>query len=305
MKYILKYTCLITLSLLVMVACEDEDAVRFPDLQTGVNARVFLYPERSFINFDNLANASVAFDVYSINKDLEEIVYSAQYFDASDPGTAYPQVPAITVPASAFVDGKATELEITAAELATLFNLPGGTAYLGGGDSFVFNAQAKLTDGRIIGITNSAPSITGGGAASFTTAFTTYVGCPSDANTIAGTYDATMEYNNFGLGIGHTVEVEVTFVGPEPFRYNITDHTGELYLPFGGTQYDADFYDICGTAVLQPATSFGPVINATTADDPSLPAATIDLSGPQPTFVLNWNETFNGIVASVRLVKKP
>jgi hypothetical protein len=303
MKNFIKYTCLITLSLLVAVGCDD-DLERFPDLETGVNARVSLYADRSFINFDDLANASVAFDVYSINKDLESLIYTVQFVDASYPKVTYPEVEAITIPGSAFVGGKATELEISAAELAALFNLPGGIGFLAGGDSFVFKAKAVLKDGRTISATNSAPSITGGGNASFTTTFTAFVGCTSDQNAIAGTYDATMVYNNFGLGIGNTVEVEVTFVGPEPFRYNVTDHTAELYVPFGGTQYEADFYDICGVAVLQPATSFGVVVNATTANNANLPAATINLSGAQPEFTLNWNETNNGIFASVHFVKK-
>src|SRR5689334_17236894 len=189
MKNIFKYTWLIALSLLVAVACEDKDAVRFPDLQQGVNARLVLYPERSYINFDDLSSASVAFDVYSKSKNLDHLIYSVQYFDASDPGTTYDEVDAITVPASAFVSGKATEVEITADELTALFGLPGGTAYLGGGDFFVFNARAVLKDGRVISATNSAPSITGGNNASFTTTFTTFVGCPSAIPD--GTYTAT------------------------------------------------------------------------------------------------------------------
>jgi hypothetical protein len=305
MKNIIKYTVLLVVSLLVTISCTDDDATRFPEFQQGVSARVFLYPERSFVNFDDLSSASIAFDVYTFSTDLQQIVYKVQYLDADNQDTNYPTLDAITVPASAFVAGKATELEITAAELATLFNLPGGVSHLSGGDSFVFTAEATLTDGRVYNAANSAPSITGGASASFTTTFTAYVGCPSPADQIAGTYEATMIYNNGSFGIGHTVEVEVTFVGPEPFRYNVTDHTAELYVPFGGEQYEADFYDICGTTVLQPAVSFGGVTNFVDPSDPNLLAPVIDLSGPQPTFVLNWFEDNNSVIASVRFVKKP
>lgn len=305
MKNILKYTALLIVALMVTISCTDDDATRFPDFESGVSARVFLYPERSFVNFDDLGAASIAFDVYSYSTDIEQIVYKVQYLDADQPGVNYPTLDAITVPASAFVSGKATELEITAAELATLFELPGGVAHLSGGDSFVFTAEATLTDGRVFTAENSAPSITGGATPSFTTTFTAYVGCPSPVDQIEGTYEATMIYNNFDIGIGTTVEVEVTFVGPEPFRYSVTDHTAELYVPFGGEQYEADFYDICGTTVLQPATSFGGVTNLIDPSDPNLLAPMIDLSGAQPTFVLNWFEDNNGIAASVRFVKKP
>ena len=126
MKNILKYTFILALLFIGAISCRDEDAVRFPDVSTGVNARLLLYPERSFINFADLSSASVAFDLYSINQDLEEIVYTATFVDASSPTTVFPPVDAITVPASAFVNGKATDVEITAAELAALLGLPGG-----------------------------------------------------------------------------------------------------------------------------------------------------------------------------------
>src|SRR5688572_11521804 len=177
MKNILNY--IFILLLIIAVSCRDEEIVRFPDVSSGVNARAILYPERSFINFSDLANASIAFDVYSQNTDLEEIVYSATFVEASSPETVYPTVEAITVPGSAFVEGKVTELEITADELAALFNLPGGKDYFEGGDRITFTTVATLTDGRTFSAANSAPSITGGPAASFTTRMDVFVGCPS------------------------------------------------------------------------------------------------------------------------------
>jgi hypothetical protein len=302
MKNILNYIS-ITL-LIIAVSCRDEDLVRFPDTASGVNARAILYPERSFINFSDLANASIAFDVYSENTDLEQIVYSATFVEASSPGTVYPTVPAITINASDFVNGKATELEITADEIAALFNLPGGKDYFEGGDKVSFTAVATLTDGRTFSAANSAPSITGGQAPSFTTQMDVFVGCPSPQGSIAGEYWSIMEYNDFDLAIGDTVDVTITFAGPEPFRYHVTDHTVELYVPFGGTQYAADFYDICGQAILLPATSFGNVINLQTSD-PNFLAPVINTSTEQTELVLNWNETNNDIHASIRFVKKP
>lgn len=302
MKNILNYLSILTL--VIAVSCRDEELVRFPDVSSGVNARAILYPERSFINFSDLANASIAFDVYSENADLEQIVYSANFVEASSPGTVYPTVPAITVPASAFVNGKATELEITADQLAALFNLPGGKDYFEGGDRITFTAVATLNDGRTFSAANSAPSITGGQAPSFTTRMDVFVGCPSPQAAIAGEYWSIMEYNDAGEPTGDTVDVVITFAGPEPFRYHVTDHTVELYVPYGGTQYDADFYDICGQAILLPTTSFGNVVNEVTTD-PNFLAPTIDTSTEQTELVLNWHETFNNIKASIRFVKKP
>ncbi|HMG90013.1 MAG TPA: hypothetical protein VK589_08130, partial [Chryseolinea sp.] len=208
MKYIMKYSFILSLVLLAL-SCRDEDLVRFPDVATGVNARLILYPERSYINFADLGNAAIAFDVYSENTDLEEIVYSATFVEASSPNTVYPTVPAITVPGSAFVSGKATDVEITAEELAAVLNLPGGKDYFEGGDKVTFTAQAKLTDGRTFDANNSAPSITGGTFPSFTLQFDVFVGCPSPQDVIAGEYWSIMEYNDGGEPVGDTVDVDV------------------------------------------------------------------------------------------------
>ncbi len=86
--------------------------------------------------------------------------------------------------------------------------------YLKGGDNVTFNASVKLKDGRTFDASNSAPSISGGGSASFTTQFTVFVGCPSQQDKIVGKYYSIMEYNDAGEPVGDTVEVDVTFCRP-------------------------------------------------------------------------------------------
>ncbi|HTE29730.1 MAG TPA: hypothetical protein VK666_05105 [Chryseolinea sp.] len=266
MKNILRYTLLLLIT--VAISCRDEDAVRFPDINTGVNARLILYPERSFINFANLSAASIAFDVYSVNDDIDEIVYTATYVDANDPETVHPPVEAIHVPGSAFVNGKATNVEITAAQLATALGLPGGINDFEGGDNITFTAKAVLNDGRTFDATNSAPSITTGAFASFTPFFTVFVGCPSPvADITSKTYTATihLEDSNGGPPFDLVDEstrtgVTITFVGPEPFRYRVSSHdAGWWAIPdVGDTEGGpADFFDICSTIVMQPKPSFG------------------------------------------------
>lgn len=303
MKNILNYIFLLSVILVLGVSCRDEEAVRFPEVKEGVNARVILYPDRSFINLDDLNQSSVAFDIYSINSDIEEIVYTAHFTDADSTNAIFPSFTAFTVSGADFASGKVTELEMTAAEIAERFGLPGGTAYFEGADRVRFTTKVTLTDGRTFDATNSAPSITGSAAASFTTEFSVFVGCPSNQQAIAGEYEATMIYNNYGLDFNKTMDVTVTFVGPEPFRYHVTDHTVELYVPFGGTEYPADFYDICGQSIMLQSQSFGTVLNYVT-DDPQFLAPVIDTSTEQTTFVLNWNETSNVLQASVKFVKK-
>jgi hypothetical protein len=268
MNKILRYITVFALSAVAMVSCKDDEAIRIPELGTGINARVFLYPERSFVNFADLGSASIAFDIYSINKDIDQIVYTATYVDADSAQVDFAPVEAISVPQSAFVNGKATDIEITAEELASKLGLPGGAAYFEGGDQITFTAQARLRDGRVFDANNSAPSITGGAAASFTTQFVVFVGCPSPVADITGTtYTATIHLEDsgggppFGLPDENTVEgVTITFQGPEPFRYRVSSHDAgwwgrpDITDTEGGP---ADFFDICGDIIMQPKASFG------------------------------------------------
>jgi hypothetical protein len=225
MNNAIKYSFTVLLLALAAISCRDEDAVRFPNLQEGVNARVVLYPERSFLNFANLAGASIAFDVYSAS-DIEEIVYSGTYVDASLPQKVYAPVALITVPGSAFVEGKATEIKITSAELATKFNLPGGIAFLDGGDNFTFTATAKLKDGRVFDGNNSAPSITQGNNASFTQNFKVFVACPFVVADAVGTYTITRD--DFATWLDDQVEI---VAGPGPGQVTLKDLFGhpEVY----------------------------------------------------------------------------
>lgn len=207
MNKIIKYSILCFLSLISVVSCRDEEAVRFPKFQTGVNARVaFADPARSFFNYADLANASLAFDVYSVNKDLDRLVYTVTYVDSSDPDAAFPDAE-VVVDGSEFVNGKAS-VELTSAEMAALFNLPGGYEYLDGGDNFVFNAKAVLTDGREIDANNSAPSITGGTSPSFTTQFIVFVACPFSVEEAVGTYTITRDDAGVSLDPSDT-QVEI------------------------------------------------------------------------------------------------
>lgn len=222
MKKILKYSIITTALAVAAFACRDSEEVRFPDLQEGVNARVVLYPERSFLNFANLSAASIAFDIYSISN-IDQIEYKGTYLDASQPQKVYAPITLITVPGSAFVSGKATEIKITAAEIAAAFNLPGGVAYLDGGDSFTFTAIAKLKDGRVFTATNSAPSITQGTNASFTSAFTVFVACPFVVSDAVGTYSVTRDDFETLLDPNHQVEV---VAGPGPNQVTLKDLFG-------------------------------------------------------------------------------
>ena len=214
-----KYITVLSLALTVMVSCQQDDAVRFPEWEAGVNARVVPDADRAFLDFGNIANASLAFDIYTENTNIDEIVYTVAYTDASDATAKFPNAE-ITVSGSDFVDGKA-RVELTSAQIAEMFGLPGGVDYIGGGDNLTFTTTATLTDGRVFSAANSAPSITGGNAPSFTTQFVMIVACAFNVDEAVGNYTVVDD------ALGATIDVAVEVVaGPGENQVTIVDMFG-------------------------------------------------------------------------------
>lgn len=223
MKNILKYIFLISVTCIIAISCRDEDAVRFPDLQSGANARVVINPDHSFFSLGDIATTYVSLDIYSQNNDIDEIVYTATYNDVSS-SDEYPPTEVLRLPGSSIINGKIADVRITPADLAVAFNLPGGATYLGGGDSFIFTTSVKLTDGRTIEASTSAPSITGGTNPSFTTQFTLAVACPSFEFTDAvGTFSVSRDDLEVLVDPAHVVEI---VAGPGENQLTLKDLFG-------------------------------------------------------------------------------
>jgi hypothetical protein len=207
MKIFLKYILILAAFSAIGVACRDEDAVRFPELQQGVNARVAVHPENVVLNFLDIDNANLVFDIYSINKNISEVTYSVTFSDAEFPDQEFPTVEIKKVPGSAFSGGKASNITISAIELAEAIGLPGGASYLSGGDNFTFFTSVKLSDGRVMDASNSAPSISEGNNPSFTTTFKLYVSCPFKIAEAIGTYSIKTDPGEWATSSGHQIEV--------------------------------------------------------------------------------------------------
>jgi hypothetical protein len=219
---IFKYTIALALTLLVAASCRDEDAVRMPELQNGVNARVIIDKENSFFSLGDIDNTFISIDIYSINTDLEEIAYSGTYTDVSE-GTKSTVKTAFVVPGSAFSNGKAT-IQVKATDIATAFGLPGGADALGGGDSFTLSPAAKLTDGRIVTPDNSAPSIQGGTNASFTANVIFPVACSSfEAADVPGDYVVSADPGEWATSPTHETEI---IAGPGANQFTLKDALG-------------------------------------------------------------------------------
>lgn len=273
MKRYFSYS-LLALSALLTLSCRDEDAIRMPQLQEAVNLRVVVDPEKSFINFQNLGTASFEFDVYSQNRNLQTVEFRGSYYDASEDQTS-DTVLVATLTQSDFTNGKA-RVTLTPAQIATTFNLPGGVSGLATEDVINMITHVTLNDGRTFSYENAAPSIAANPAnASFTSYFSTFVGCPSDIRTGTYTTVTTGTSTDPAPDPNPTVNFpgQVTLTRVTPTSYQISDVTGGLYFAWYGV-YGAPLAlpgtltDICGQLTLSAPGVFDEVFTGPTTISP-------------------------------------
>lgn len=290
---------LIFIGLVLFTSCKDEEAVRVPELGTGPNVRFQWDPQYGFINFDELETTFVRYDLFSESTDLESVELEAVYTQNTGE-TDTVLIRSYTQADFDSNDGAIYDVDIPATELAEAFGITIND--LQGGDSFTFNNYTTLTDGSVYpsptvnGNDNVAPGIVGNSAtASFTTTYTAYVGCPSDQAAFEGEYTSEIIASNYGGFVGATNnDVTITFVGPEPFRYEVSDISALAYAPFGGGEYPGDIYDICGTPLGLTTSTFGSTSGTGGGTwDPEAGVLT-----------LNYFESFNGLSWTIVFTKK-
>ena len=197
MKNTIKHSLLIIILLGLFISCEDPDAIRIPEFKDAVNVRVVIDPDYTFLDFSDLESAKLVFDAYTENTDLQSAVFYISYYNLSTDST-YAEVPI------EFTEFPTQHYEYTAAELAEIFNLPGGIDDLGGGDSFNFRTVAVTAEGLtypdtvLVGLPqetlNVTPNIINAAATtSFTSNFVVFVSCPFIVDDAVGTYEVVVD----------------------------------------------------------------------------------------------------------------
>jgi hypothetical protein len=291
-------------ALFLMSACADEEAVRIPEFGTGPNVRFQWNPDFGFINFDELETTFVRYSFFSESTDLD-VVELLTIRNSADTVVISSYTQSDIVANNGVIENE----DISAVELADAFEIT--LADFQGGDTFEFVNRTTMADGTVYpsptiqGNSNVGPSITGGSATqSFTSTYTAYVGCPSNDEFITGTYIATIVTENsagnppFGLPNTSELEVEITAAGPEPFRYTISQHDAGWWARPDVTATEAgpgDFYDICGSTIVQPIGSFG--FGGAAHFDGG--AGSIDFE--TGVITLNWYNSFNDIFGFLTL----
>jgi hypothetical protein len=147
-------------------SCRDEDLVRHPEFQEGANMRIVVSATNKNLKLAT-AGSKVDFDAYSINKNLSNVEFRGFYLSGKD--TLAKNKPIYSVPASAFVNGKASG-SISLDAVTKGFGLE--ASKLKANDVILLRTYVTLNDNRVIGWENLAASIQQGSNSSFTAAWT-------------------------------------------------------------------------------------------------------------------------------------
>jgi hypothetical protein len=182
---------------LILNSCSNEDNVRIPDTEEAANVRLQLNPDYSSLRADDIANAKIELSAFSENKNLNQVVISAQYYNfATDSLYSRRTVKVFTQTDFDQANGAIENIDFTSSMLAEIFGLSSADD-LGGGDRFDFYNVTNLTNGLTFpdtipipgDIINVSPGVTNTSATtSFTSGFTVYVACPINPNFGTGNY---------------------------------------------------------------------------------------------------------------------
>jgi len=225
----------------ILIKCTDEDRIRIPEIPGGVNLRIIVDPAHTGIFTDKIATDFLAFDMYSVNKDLSLVELYATKSGVKKLMKSFTQ-------ADFDANQGKLRVELKAADFATAFGDPG----LGNGTkvgNFTFNPLVKLNDVRVYpayvklsakdSFLNIAPSINGAPASSFTLAFNSFITCPPVD--ISGDYEVIEAKGKSTDGCcpkevvlkGNTIKVTRLTLS----SFKLSDLTGGLYF---------DWYDVYG-----------------------------------------------------------
>ncbi|AHM62444.1 secreted protein with Por secretion system C-terminal sorting domain [Flammeovirgaceae bacterium 311] len=253
------------------MGCEDEDAVRVPELREGASLRVvFPDPLLSFFNFENPETSRVQFDLYTQNSNIDSVNIYATFTDVSEvPSVTYPITPAGQPQRRQLVktyrqsdfdsEGALRNATITLGEVAAAMGLE--LSDIEGADVVNFYNQVVLTDGRRFpeaiplpddyNSNTVTPDIEGRGVqtSSFNAGFTAFVACPLPAGFATGRYRIEQiagEPDPFSGAPGRFAPMQVNLTQTSPI--------GRTFSPtyYGFDARTFNFNLVCGDLIVPP-----------------------------------------------------
>jgi len=197
MKNIIKYNSLILILFVLLISCEDPDAIRIPEFLDAANMRMQLDPNFTSLKADDLDNAKIVVSIFTDNQNLQEMILSVTYYNFQQDSN-YTRRPIRNYNQADFdaANGAIRDVTFTSQELAELFNIP--LTEMGGGDRFDFYNVTSLTNGMVFpdtvrlpggDVLNVTPNIINSAlTTSFSVGWTSYVACPTDPALYTGEY---------------------------------------------------------------------------------------------------------------------
>lgn len=300
---------ILTITIVFLSACED--LTRVPELQDAPTMKIINSSEGSFFRADDLENAEISFSLYSVDLgNISRVQIFAELYDNEVDSVIYDRAEILTfIPAEFNGDGFLNDVNISMRDVSAAFNLQYIDDFTPG-DVLTFYNVVTTKDGRIypdsamrrVNTDNNGLNIdnTGfylGTTSSFSPGFNAFIACPTDPELWEGKYKAKLiDADCWTFDCTQTVEAEITanFNSLEPFKYYTTTHDAGYWTGFDPTVgiRPANFYDICGTPILQPvATGYGDhegIANGSYRDDET------------GNIFLKWCNFFNPVCATTR-----
>jgi len=259
MKKTIKYIILLSLTLpmMMLLSCEDEEKIRVPDFDIATNFRI----SRDVASFDSTdPNAGVNLTMYSESNNIQVVEMFVSHFSLIDNAESN-QFPLATLNGSDITNDGSTQRSFSLIDLTAAMNKT--PADLAGGDIVNLYSIVTLTDGRVYPDTvkanadqeflNVTPTIVNSSATtSFSPKLTFPILCDMPATFGTGTYlFEVIEGENIEGFAGTTIFDEDVLV-----EITSTSNTGRVftvgYLSAFGFTTDIEFDFACNVILLDP-----------------------------------------------------
>jgi hypothetical protein len=178
-------------------ACEDDDAVRVPDFQTGATLRLqFTDAAYTFLDMDDRANAKLEFDLFTVNDDIDSANLYMTFIDFETNTTFDTRLFETFEQADFDSEGAIRKVDITIPEIAALYGIP--ESEVSGGDQVLIATEVVLEDGRRYPdnvllpdgtLAFNSPDVANATTSSFNLGFQAFAACAVPTTFAVGTYE--------------------------------------------------------------------------------------------------------------------
>lgn len=179
----------------VFAACEDEDAVRVPDLQTGATLRL-QFNGPTYLDMENRETATLDFDLFTVNNDISEVNLYMTYVDFEEDSTYETRIYRNYSQGDFDAEGAIRNVTIGIDDIASLYGIP--SERVTGGDQVLIATEMILEDGRVYpndvelpdgSTSTNTPDVVNASTSSFNIGFQAFAACNVPSSYAVGRYN--------------------------------------------------------------------------------------------------------------------